>query len=446
MSPLEAVAYLLAGAVIGAAVAVVIYRRMANDARARALAEAAQRATAAEAEGRIAAEGLRARLETNEATYAIRLEELNRVHAALKTSFEALCAEALRNNNEQFLQLARTELERVRVASQHDLAEKESAIQNLLTPIRDGLAKYDEKIQSIEKARLESFATLAQQVSETARASDALRDVTANLSRALTNTNVRGAWGELQLKRAIELSGMVEHCDFTTQETVDSGDGRIRPDVVVNLPGARQIVIDAKAPATAILEAVNCDDAARRRELCREHVTQVRRHLDLLSRKAYWEQFAQAPDFVVLFLPAEAFYSMALEIDPRLFEESFAQRVLITTPTTLVALLKAVAYGWRQEHVARNAQEVAELGKELYDRIRTLGEHFEDVGKGLTRAVTSYNRAVGSLENRVLPSARRFEDLGVTDSTDAKELAMLQSIELTARLPNAPELVAGGGG
>jgi DNA recombination protein RmuC len=238
---------------------------------------------------------------------------------------------------------------------------------------------------------------------------------------------VRGAWGELQLRRAVELAGMLEHCDFVVQHSVDGDDGKLRPDMVVRLPGNKSIVVDAKTPATAVLEAVNCEDDARRRQLCTEYIFAVKKHIDALSKKAYWEQFASAPEFVILFLPSEAFFSVALEFDPALFEHSFENKVIIATPTTLVAVLKAIAFGWRQDAIATNAAEISELGKELYERIRTMAEHFDDVGKHLGKSVLAYNSAVGSLEKRVLPGARKFQSLGVGST---KPLEVLAEIDL----------------
>jgi len=315
---------------------------------------------------------------------------------------------------------------------------KDAAMENMLAPIRDGLAKYDAKLGEIERERTRSFASLAERMEAMSAASDVLRGETANLSRALRSSNVRGAWGELQLKRAVELAGMVERCDFTVQHTTTDGDdGRLRPDMVVHLPGGKSIVVDAKTPAAAVLEAVNCTDDVTRKRLCAEHVVAVRRHIETLSRKAYWEQFDQAPEFIVMFLPSEAFFSTALEFDPPLFEHAFEQKVLIATPTTLVALLKAVAFGWRQDSIAQNAQEISDLGRELYDRIRTLGEHFADVGDHLGKSVQAYNRAVGSLEKRVLPQARRFQTLGAAGS---RELGVLDAIEIAPVPLTAAEL------
>ena len=370
-------------------------------------------------------------LRTEAASFATRLDELSKAQSQLKDAFQSLCADALKSNNEQFLQLARTELERVRLTAQAELTEKETAIQSLVAPIRDGLERYDKKLHEIEVARAESFASLVGRIDLMSAASDILRGETANLSKALRSSNVRGAWGELQLKRAVELAGMLEHCDFTTQHSVDGDDGKLRPDMIVRLPGNKTIVVDAKTPATAVLEAVNCQDDALRRQLCLEHVVSVKKHIEALSKKAYWEQFDNAPEFVVLFLPSEAFFSVALEFDPALFEHSFEQKVIIATPTTLIALLKAVAFGWRQEAIARNAQEISDLGREMFERIRSLAEHFENVGDHLGKSVKAFNQAVGSLEKRVLPQARRFQELGVGSTRQIPELNALEIAPLS---------------
>ena len=433
MEPLLPLAAFAAGALASGVLVWMLCRQVTAASVARAVSEAESRARRDELHLR---EEI-ARHQSAKATFDSRVEELTRAQAQLKDAFQSLCADALRGNNEQFLQLARTELERVRAAAQADLAQKETAIDALLTPIRDGLAKYDEKLHAIESERSVSFGAIAQRLDLVAAGSELLRTETANLSKALRSSNVRGAWGELQLRRAVELAGMIEHCDFETQHSVSGDDGALRPDMIVRLPGDRTVVVDAKTPATALLEAVSEGDEAKRRRTCADLVAQLRRHADALSRKSYWEQFESSPDFVVLFLPSEAFLGIALEHDRALFEDCFANRVVLATPVTLLALLKALALGWRQEAIARNAREISDLGRDLYDRIRTLGAHFDSVGDHLGKSVAAYNKAVGSLERRVLPAARRFEEL---QTAGPKAIGVLESIDITPMVLNAPEL------
>ena len=452
MPPTTIIAPLLAGLVIGSLLAWLFCR--ASGARALANLDAAER-RAAELEARLGESGAECRalrddvtrLRTEEATYATRLDELQQAQSRLREAFQSLSGDALRQNSEAFLQLARAELEKVTAGARTDLAGREKAIHDLLAPIRDGLAKYDAKIAEIEQARATTFGALGSQLEMVTRASESLRGETQRLVQALRAPAVRGRWGEIQLKRVVELAGMLEHCDFTTQESVaaSSGDGRLlRPDMTVRLPNGRTIVVDSKVPLEAYLDASECGDDARRRELLGHHARQIRSHVEGLSRKSYWEQFGGAsPEFVVLFLPGEVFFSAALEHDPALIEHGVGERVILATPTTLIALLKAVSYGWRQEAVTRNALEIGRLGKELYERLATLGGHFGDVGRGLSRAVTSYNRAVGSLESRVMVTARRFEGLGVSVPDDLVEIA---PVEATPREIQAPELRALPGG
>jgi DNA recombination protein RmuC len=356
----------------------------------------------------------------------------------LEDSFRRLSTDALTRNNESFLELAKKDLERLHAVSVGDLTNRQTAIDQMLVPVRDGLAKYQEQLHQVEKERVESFTKLFASIANVGEMSAGLQQQTTALARAMTNSSARGAWGEIQLKRICELAGMVDHCDFTAQDNVTSDAGRLRPDIVVRLPGDRQIVVDAKAPFDAYAKAIACDNVAERAELLKKHAASVRQHAAALGKKAYWEQFDQAPEFVVLFLPAESFFSAALEGDPGLIEDCVAERVVLATPTTLIALLKAVSYGWRQEQLAQHAERISDLGRDLYKRFRTLGDHFARVGDRLGGAVDAYNKAVGSLESSVLPQARKFEELG---AGTGDPIAELRQIEITPRRVQAPELV-----
>ena len=330
----------------------------------------------------------------------------------LRDSFQSLGIDALRQNGEFFLQMARSELERTVAQAQSSLTERERAIAFMVEPIHEGLARYDAKIGELERERAQHFGQLSQRLDDVVTSNAQLRGETHHLAQALRAPAVRGAWGEMQLRRVCELAGMLEHCDFITQLTVEDDDRRQRPDLVVRLPGDRSIVVDAKAPLGAYLEAVAEPDESRRAALMRDHARHVRTHVSGLARKQYWQQFERSPEFVVLFLPGEAFFSAALQADPSLIEAGLVDGVVLATPTTLIAMLKSVAYGWRQDALARNASEISALGRELYDRMAMLASHLAAVGDGLRRATESYNSAVGSMERRVFPTARRFKDLG----------------------------------
>ena len=316
----------------------------------------------------------------------------------------------------------------------------------LLAPLRGELERYDQRLTTFDRDRATQFGALAARMDLMTAASESVRDQTQQLASALRTPNVRGRWGEVQLRRVVELAGMAEHCDFETQVStlVEDADGdarRMRPDLVVRLPGGRSVIVDAKAPLLAYLDAAACTDDRERARLLRAHAGHLRMHVESRSRKAYWEQLGpgMTPEFVVLFLPGEAFFSAALEHDPHLLDESAARGVILATPTTLIALLRAVSFGWREARMADSAREISTLGATLYERLSTLGAHMAEVGGALDRAVTSYNRAIGSLEGRVLVSARRFRDLGAAG--DRVELEPLVPVGTRARGVQAPELV-----
>jgi DNA recombination protein RmuC len=382
------------------------------------------------------------KLKTERATFETRLEELGRIHDRMKDAFASLSAEALKATNETFFQVAKRELEGVRSVSQRDLEDKQNAFAALISPIREGLAKYDTKLEQLAKDRDETFGLLTGQLRRVEQASTDLGQQTQLLSRALRSPAVRGRWGEMQLRRVIEVAGMVEHCDFDTQPRLEDGDQHVRPDVVIKLPGGQAVAVDAKVPLTGYLESLEETTDDGRKLKLRQHASQLRAHSNALGKKHYWEKLEESPEFVVLFLPSEVFFSAALEQDPLLLEESFTiNRVIIATPTTLIALLQAVAYGWRQESIARSAAEIAELGRELYDRLCKFDDHIGDLGVHLEKAMKFYNSAVGALESRVLVSARRFKDLGVGSSVG--DLAVLEPLETPVRALRSAELTDG---
>jgi DNA recombination protein RmuC len=360
----------------------------------------------------------------------------------INDTVRAAAAEALRANSEQFMQLARTELEKAQLEASGDLEKRERAIAELVKPIQDGLSAYQEKLAHIETERTRTFGELTQHLRTLGEANSSLRRETQALTESLKSPTVRGRWGEVALRNVVELAGMTERCDFEEQSAIQGTDGRLRPDMIVRLPGGRSIAVDAKVPLAAYIESANSTDESLRANLLIAHARAVREHAKALGRKEYWAQFDRSPEFVVMFLPGEVFYAAALQSDPTLLESVIGERVIIASPTSLIALLKAAAYGWQQEAIAQSAAEVQKIGRELYDRLATFTGHLSSVGTALERAMRTYNSAVGSLDTRVLVSARKMRELA---EWAAPEIEAVDQIEVSPRLlesvePEMPEI------
>ncbi len=390
---------------------------------------------------RLKTEGeLRAAAETRLLEVQASLEKekqlLEDARVKLADTFAALSAEALKSNNQAFIALAKSTFETIQAQARGELDTRKKDLDSMVGPLKEALDRYEQQVREMERSRQTAYGGLEEQLRSLTQVGQRLQKETGNLVAALQTPQVRGRWGEMTLRRVVELAGMSEHCDFVEQEALPTEAGRLRPDLVVNLPGDRRIVVDAKVPLQAVLEAASAPGEEERQASMARHGQLVRSHMNQLAKREYWEQFDRHPELVVMFLPGESFFSAALEQDRTLIEDGMEKRVLLATPTTLIALLRAIAYGWRQERIEESARVASELGKQLYDRIRTFLGHFEGIGSALKRAVDSYNDAAGSLASRVLVSARKFKELGAATGDDIDDVALIDEVP---RGPIVPE-------
>ncbi len=440
------IVWFIIGALIGAVLVALLLRAREQSAQSEAAGLAERLDSSANEQKRLAEKLSTSERELTETRVTLeherraaqeRAEIFEQARAELSDRFKTLSSDALERNNRAFLELARSTLERFQVGARDDLDKRRVAVADMLKPIKESLEKVDGQMQRVEVSRRQAYGALTEQVRLLAETQDRLRSETGSLVTALRAPSVRGRWGEMQLRRVVETAGMLEHCDFEEQVSSERDGNQLRPDLIVKLPGRKQVVVDAKAPLAAYLDAVETDDPDEQSAQMARHARQVGDHVTKLSAKAYWEQFETAPDFVIMFLPGEPMFSEALRQNPNLIEEAARQRVFIATPVTLISLLRAVAYGWQQETVAESAREVSRLGRELHDRLGTLADHFGKLGRSLDGAVQHYNGAVGSLERRVLVTARRFSEYGASGD---KDIESPSQIDRAAQKLQAPEL------